>query len=202
MLIGVTGTIGSGKTLVAGLLGDLLEVPVYNSDEICRQLLEKGEAGYAAFVKAWGNKFLDETGEIDRLLLRTAVFEDHSLRQQLESILHPLVRQILHEEQKSRDSGQILIAEVPLLFECGWHVDFDAIICVIADRNKVMERVAARDLVAHEDVEKILDVQMDPALKAQRSDWVVNNSGDIAETQKQVRTLADAIKDQIRRNSR
>jgi len=202
MLIGITGTIGSGKSLVAGLLGDLLEVPVYSSDEICRQLLEKGEAGYAAFVKAWGDKFLDETGAIDRLMLRTAVFEDHSLRQQLESILHPLVRATLHEEQKLTDPGQILIAEVPLLFECGWHVDFDAIVSVITDRNKVLERVAARDHVKYEDIEKILGVQMDPALKAERSDWVINNSGDIAETQKQVRTLADTIKDQVRRNSR
>ncbi|MEJ2058274.1 MAG: dephospho-CoA kinase, partial [Desulfofustis sp.] len=174
MLIGVTGSIGSGKSLVAGFLGELLGAPVYSSDEICRQLLEKDEAGYNAFVKTWGARFLDEKEEIDRVLLRSAVFRNEALRLQLEHILHPLVRQTLFEIKQSSEPRALQIAEVPLLFECSWQSDFDAVVCVVADRENVLQRVASRDLVKREDVEKILDVQMDPALKASRSDWVID----------------------------
>lgn len=193
MLIGVTGSIGSGKSLVAGLLGEFLEAPVYSSDEICRRLLEKGEAGYDAFLKKQGNTFLSEAGEIDRASLRLAVFKDDMLRRQLEHILHPLVRQILLEAKHSGEPGAIQIAEVPLLFECGWESDFDAVVCVMAERHGILQRVVRRDLVKREDVEKILDVQMAPALKASRSDWVIDNSSGMANTRKQVRALATVI---------
>ena len=202
MLIGVTGSIGSGKTLVAGLLGDLLEAPVYSSDEICRRLLEKDEAGYEGFVAKGGSKFLSDTGEIDRVLLRSALFEDEALRKQLEAILHPLVRKTLREVREAHEPGTILIAEVPLLFECGWQSDFDSIVCVAADRSSILQRVAQRDLVKRDDVEKILEVQMDPALKIERSDWVVDNNDDINETRTQVKALAAAIKDRAGYNSR
>lgn len=193
MLIGVTGSIGSGKSLVAGLLGEFLEAPVYSSDEICRRLLEKGEAGYDAFLKKQGSTFLSEAGEIDRASLRLAVFKDDMLRRQLEHILHPLVRQILLEAKHSGEPGAIQIAEVPLLFECGWESDFDAVVCVMAERHGILQRVVRRDLVKREDVEKILDVQMAPALKASRSDWVIDNSSGMANTRKQVRALATVI---------
>lgn len=202
MLVGVTGSIGSGKTLVAGLLGEQLEAPVYSSDEICRRLLEKGEAGYDAFVGKWGMKFLGEGGEIDRVLLRSVVFEDDAIRQQLENILHPLVRETLHESRNANMEGAVLIAEVPLLFECGWQSDFDMIVCVVADRDSEFQRVAQRDLVKRADVEKILEVQMNPALKAERSDWVIDNSGGREKTRNQVEALSEAIKDRLGRNSR
>lgn len=200
MLIGVTGSIGSGKSLVAGLLGDFLEAPVYSSDEICRRLLEKGEAGHEAFLKAGGSRFFDDTGEIDRVLLRSAVFEDDSLRLQLEQILHPLVRQTLRDAKHSSEPGSIQIAEVPLLFECGWRSDFDAVVCVVADREQALQRVKRRDVARREDVEKILDVQMDPALKASRSDWIIDNSSGIGETREQVRALVAAIRGLAGRN--
>ncbi len=202
MLIGVTGSIGSGKSLVAELLGELLDAPVYSSDEICRRLLNKGEAGYAAFIERWGTRFLDETGEIDRVRLRSAVFTDGALRRQLEQILHPLVRQSLLEVKRLSGPRTIQIAEVPLLFECGWQTDFDAVVCVVADRKYILQRVAQRDLVKSEDVERILDVQMDPALKADRSDWLIDNCGSMGATRKQVSTVATAINKLAGRNSR
>ncbi len=193
MLIGVTGAIGSGKSLVASLLGELLPAPVYSSDEICRQLLEKGETGYFQFVGTWGHRFLKDSGEIDRVLLRTAVFADDDIRHKLETILHPLVRLTLLDLKRNKPSQTIQIAEVPLLFESGWQADFDGVICVAAEREAILRRVVARDAVKRAEVEKILDLQMDPALKAQKSDWVVDNSGTAAQTRNQVERLIDTL---------
>lgn len=194
MLIGITGTIGSGKSLVARLLGDMLPAPVHSSDEISRRLMEKDEAGYLKLVGTWGTRYLLESGEVDRALLRIAVFEDHRVRTQLEAILHPLVRlELLQAKNRSKPTAP-LIAEVPLLFECGWQADFDFIVCVTADPEVAIQRVVDRDSVNRADVEKITSIQMDPALKKERSDYHIDNSGSQDQTSKQVNKLAVCLR--------
>jgi dephospho-CoA kinase len=193
MLIGVTGSIGSGKSLVARLLSELLPAPVVSSDEICRSLLEKGEAGYRAFTSIWGDRFLSQSGDIDRVLLRTAVFDNDDIRIQLEEILHPLVRQALLDLKRNIVPSTIHVAEVPLLFECGWQSDFDTIVCVVAEREVTLQRVVQRDSAQRSEVEKILKLQMDPAAKAEQSDWVVNNSGTVEQTTRQVTALVEQL---------
>lgn len=193
MLIGVTGSIGSGKSLVAGLLGSMLPAPVHSSDEICRRLLDRGEAGYRRLIETWGDRYLTDSGEVDRVVLRSAVFDDQSVRRLLEEFLHPLVRQELLEAKALCSPATAQIAEVPLLFECGWQADFDYIVCVTADTDLALQRVVDRDSVRQSDVEKITAVQMDPALKAARADYHIDNSGSIEDTEKQVEKLAGVL---------
>ncbi len=202
MLIGVTGSIGSGKSLVARLLGELLPAPVVSSDEICRSLLEKGEAGYRAFTATWGDRFLSQSGEIDRLLLRAAVFDNDDIRLQLEGILHPLVRQRLLDLKGEHALSSIIIAEVPLLFECGWQSDFDAVVCVVATREAALQRVVRRDSAERAEVETILKLQMDPAAKAKLSDWVVDNSTTVEQTTRQVAALVEPLAEMAGRGER
>lgn len=197
MLIGITGTIGSGKSFVAGLLGEMLQAPVHSSDEICRRLLERGEAGYQQVIVKWGNDYLNDSGEIDRVLLREAVFDEPKVRTALEAILHPLVRRELIDARDGSAPGVAQIAEVPLLFESGWQDDFDYIICVIADADIALQRVVERDSVKPEEVEKIFAVQMDSNLKQGRSDRVIDNSGTKAETVAQVEKLVVELRAMI-----
>ena len=194
MLIGITGTIGSGKSLVARLLGEMLPAPVHSSDEISRKLLERGEAGYLKLVETWGRRYLLENGEVDRALLRTAIFDDHRVRTQLEAILHPLVRLELLQAKTGCNPTAPQIAEVPLLFECGWQADFDCIVCVTADPGVAIQRVVDRDSVNQAEVEKIISTQMDPALKKERSDFHIDNSGSHDQTLKQVNKLAVSLR--------
>lgn len=193
MLIGVTGGIGTGKSLVARLLGELLPAIVFNSDEVSRRLLRKGETGYQEFVEVWGNRFLDENGEIDRVLLRTAVFDQQEIRQKLEKILHPLVRQELIKVKEKGGPDQILVAEVPLLFECGWQADFDKIVCVKAPPDAALTRVITRDSARGAEVEKIMSLQMDQDLKASQSDWIIDNGMTLRDTTLQVQKLVKII---------
>lgn len=195
MLIGITGTIGSGKSVVVNMLSELLAAPVFSSDAICRHLLEKGEAGYERMREIWGDRYLDESGEVDRPLLRKAVFGDHKVRRELEDILHPLVRIELLEAKRSGASNAIQLAEVPLLFECGWQDDFDYIICVTADPDIALQRVVDRDSVDLAEVEEIFRIQLEGAFKAERSDWVIDNSGTLKETRIQVKRLAAELRE-------
>ena len=145
-------------------------------------------------IDTWGSRFLTERGEVDRIVLRAAVFDDPEVRTSLEDILHPLVRLELLKAKHDRDSALLHLAEVPLLFETGWQADFDYIVCVTAEPDIALRRVVERDSVRPADVEKIISVQMDQTQKAARSNWVIDNSGTLQETIEQVDRLVDELR--------
>jgi len=194
MLLGVTGTIGSGKSYVAARLGRLLGAPVLSADSICRELLEKDQPGYLAFVKQGGQAYLSLAGDIDRPRLRDAAFQDQGLRRILEEILHPLVRQRLTQARASLAPDTCAVAEVPLLFESGWQSDFDYIVCVSVSRANALSRVADRDQVDRTEVERIMEIQMDPDEKCSRADRVIDNDGPQARTDAQIEALGRELK--------
>jgi dephospho-CoA kinase len=194
MLVGVTGSIGSGKSSVAKLLGKYLSARVFSADEICRQMLEVDQPAYLELVKRWGTKFLGADKKVDRSLLREQVFLDLNIRESLESILHPMVRTRLLEEKLSTPAQCFLVAEVPLLYESGWENDFDGIVCVACDTSHVIDRVKQRDKVSADEVEKIITSQMLASKKKKRADWVIDNNGWFSETEVQVTALAETLK--------
>lgn len=195
MKIGITGTICSGKSHVARLLGRLLCVDVLDSDMICRELLEKEKQGWLGLTEKWGEYFLTASREVDRPKLRKAIFDDDKVRQELERILHPLVRQEIKEiaEQKS-ESGDNLLVEVPLLFEVGWQCDFDRTVLVYASQGVCLERVMARDGVSRIDGEKILASQMNVRQKIPLADSVIDNSGCWSRTVVQIYHLSAVLR--------
>lgn len=195
MLIGVTGGIGTGKSAVTALLAGMLDAPELSADQLCRELLEPGQPGYRQFVRVFGAEFLEEpAGAIDRGRLRRELFTDDTLRRQLEAILHPLVRTALQEARVSSGSGRFVVAEVPLLFECGWQSDFDWVVCVDAPRSLAAERVAARDKVPPDEVYRVMAVQLPSEVKKKQADYCIDNTGDDAATEKQVTELASFLR--------
>lgn len=196
MKIAITGSIGSGKSLVASLLVKILSAEHLDTDEICRQLLQKDQPGYRQVVNLWGKRFLDDLGEIDRGCLRTVIFADAEIRMQLEAILHPLVRQYLQAlYENCRHSGQIMVVEVPLLFETGWQADFDICVVVVAPSDSVVERVVQRDGVPLVQIQQILAAQLDVHEKMRLADWVIDNSGSIDDLHDQVSELSIFIQE-------
>lgn len=197
MIVGITGGIGSGKSKVASLLGEILECTVLNADDLCRDLLEKGGQGYLQFVQSGGQRFLDVHGEIDRSKLREELFSDRILREHLESILHPLVLEKIRSCAKEAPDS-LVIAEVPLLFESGWQDEFDIIIAVSSPEEKIIERVIKRDQASHKEVSKIIATQMDSAEKNRLADYVIENSAGWQETEQQVVELVDKLQKKLR----
>ena len=191
MNIALTGGIGSGKSCVAGILGNALMVSVVSTDVICRNLLQPGAQAWLAVRDKWQEKFLCVDGAINRPLLRDVVFKDAALRQELEDILHPLVRsEVKLRMSAAEKAGEGLVVEVPLLFEVGWQADFDCSIAVYAPQAICLQRITRRDAVAIEQAREILAAQMDPESKAAKADFVVDNSGLWVQTAQQVYRLA------------
>jgi dephospho-CoA kinase len=197
MLIGITGGIGTGKSAVAESLARRLHAVLLNADQICRDLLDLGQPGYRHFVTRFGDQYLSAPGgTIDRARLRRALFADETMRRGVEEILHPLVRQEVLSAGRSAGRHRCVVAEVPLLFECGWREDFDFVVCVDAPRSVVIERVSTRDTVSQEDVERIIALQLPVEHKRRQADWLIENDADQAALEKQVAQLADFLREQ------
>jgi len=176
-LLGITGSIGSGKSAVCAFLQQRFSFPVLSADLICRKLLEKENEGWRRFIKEIGRQYLDSAEEVDREHLRAAVFVDSSLRLRLEAILHPLARkQMLQQAGPLLALGRPVLVEVPLLFEAGWQQDFDRIVVVHADEDVRLARLCSRDWMTRKQAREISRTQLAEFDKIMAADHIIDNS--------------------------
>ena len=171
-VIGLTGTIGSGKSRVGRCLAGRLGLAYIDLDLLCADLLQPGRPGWQALRDEVAPSFFLADGSLDRRKLRRAIFQDNDLRRRMDNLLHPLAL----AEMRKAVTGSALV-EVPLLFEAGWRNHFDAVISVYASPVICCRRIMERDGVSADEAARSLGAQLDPAAKALRADWVINNSG-------------------------
>jgi dephospho-CoA kinase len=192
--VGLTGGIGSGKTLVGRFFREL-GAAVIDADQIARDVVAPGADGLRAVVARFGREVLAPDGSLDRDKLAGVVFADPQARRDLEAIVHPLVYFSLRDqsEQHRREGAPLVVLEIPLLFESPSPFAVDATICVIASRETQWRRIRARSGYDDEVIRGILDAQMDPAEKARRADYVIRNDGSPEETRRQVVELYQTL---------
>ena len=191
MILGLTGTIGSGKSTVGKMLSALMNADLLDTDQICRELLLPEQAGWLEMRKSWPARFFTESGDIDRVFLREAIFADEKVRATLEEILHPLVFKSLQSAIDTVSSSRgMLLVEVPLLFEKGWQDNFEQIISVYVDQSLCEKRVLQRDNVSLAQVRRILSLQKSPEEKAELADSIIDNSQTLSQTFVQVSQLS------------
>ncbi len=172
--IGLTGGIGAGKSLVANYFFSL-GAQVIDADQLARQAIERGSAGFDEVVAIFGDQIL-KNGDIDRRALGEIVFADPDARKQLESIIHPRVQQSLAEAKRRLGEDEILIYEIPLLVETNSMDRFDRIITVEAPLQQRIERLKARGLYQSE-IEKRIASQATPEARRSVADIVIENDG-------------------------
>lgn len=201
-VIGITGSIGMGKSTVAKMFEDL-GIPVNNADGDVHKAL--GPDGPA--VEAVGKLFpaaraQDENGQdyIDRKILGAHVFadpDDPAPLNALEQILHPIVGQLREEfvAEKSAEGHKIILCDIPLLFENGLEKEMDLTICVSAPAEVQKQRVLARPNMTQERLDNVLERQMPDAEKRKKADIVLDTSLPIEKTRQQVRKLVQDILD-------
>nr|PZN87862.1 MAG: dephospho-CoA kinase [Pseudomonadota bacterium] len=191
LVIGLTGSIGMGKSTVAERFRQL-GIPVCDADEIVRELYEG--AAVAAIESAFPGTTSD--GKVDRVKLGQAVLHDPHGLKRLEAIVHPMVqaaeREFLHKA--AEQGAQMAVLEVPLLFETGGDARVDVTIVVSAPPEVQRERVLARPGMTASKLEAILARQMPDSEKRRRADFVVDTGVTIEESHAQV----DAIVEQLR----
>ncbi len=194
MKIAVTGGLGSGKSTVSKILASYLQCGLLDTDQLCRQQLQPGCDGMVRLEERYGDRFFYPDGTLDRQSLRSATFENHSVKVQLENILHPIVRKIVATHLREKEMrGEHLVVEVPLLYEVAWQDDFDECIVVYTSESSVYERVSLRSGLSFTEIRLILKVQMPIEEKRKRTQLIIDNNGTFVSTVLQTANLFKKI---------
>jgi dephospho-CoA kinase len=193
--IAVTGSAGSGKSLVCQRFGQI-GLGTLDCDRIARQVVEPGTPGFDRIVELFGTGVVGTDGSLDRAGLRTIIMNDPGLRKKMENILHPLIKIKMLDQMEfegGRSLKKAVAVEVPLLFETGMETLFDVCIVVTADDPDLVKRIVGRDRVTRVDAQKMLDLQMSQQEKMDRADHVIINRGTSSELFDSVDDLFDKI---------
>ena len=171
-IIGITGSIGCGKTYLADLLKDM-GYSVYNPDLWVRNLYKKKD--FLSVIKQNFPSVFDASGVFNKRELRNIVFNDNRQLKKLESIIHPFLKSKLKSIiRKFAAEEDFLFLDVALLLEMKWDKYCDFIIVADVDKEIQIKRVMERDSIKREDVEKIIAVQSDKMIKYSAADYIIN----------------------------
>lgn len=192
-VIGLTGGICTGVSLVAKMFRELGAV-VIEADQIARQVVEPGTEAYRKIVEVFGREVVRADGTVDRKRLAAVVFQNDAARRRLNVITHPEIRRRITEEVdriRDRDPGGILVIDVPLLLDTTGPetFDLDGVIVVFADPELQISRLMARDGLSRQEAVQRLAAQRPVAEKVAEADWVIDNSGSVENTRRQVEAL-------------
>jgi dephospho-CoA kinase len=196
LLVGLTGGIASGKSLVARVFKDL-GAHIIDADRIVHELLEPDQEAGEEVRKNFGKDILLPDGGINRRKLGEIVFNDPEKRAWLNRCLHPRVFAAYHAQVchlKDRAPHAIVVLDAALLIETGYDRNMGKIVVVYADREQQIERLMARDKFTREQAESRIASQMPLSEKRDRADYVINNTGSREEAERQAREIFEKLR--------
>ena len=196
LLIGLTGSIGMGKTETAKMFARL-GIPVYDSDAAVHRLYEPGGGAVAPIAQAFPGTVTD--GRVDRAALSKQVGGNEAAFKRLEAIVHPLVAAEQRKFMDQVQGAEMVVQDIPLLFETGGHARMDAVVVVSAPAELQRERVLARAGMTPEKLDHILSRQMPDAEKRAKAHFVVETGKGLDHAFAQVQAVVAALK--ARRNA-
>jgi dephospho-CoA kinase len=175
LIVALTGGIGSGKSTVGQMLEDLGAI-VTDSDQLAREVVERGTTGFDQIVAAFGDGVL-KNGDLDRAALAEVIFKDPTKRTQLEQITHPLIRKAFAEIVESAQSDSIIINQIPLLVESNHNYKFDHVITVSATEEVRIQRLLTRGMNLMQ-IKQRIGAQSTDTQREAISDTVIANDKD------------------------
>ena len=187
LVVGLTGGIASGKSLV-GAMFVKLGAALVDTDVVAREVVAVGEPGLAAVTAEFGPAMLLPSGELNRPALRSLVFADDAKRLRLESILHPLIRSRTRAKLAELEIPYALVA-VPLLVETSFGELVERILVVDCPESMQLERLMRRDAIPKPEALAMVRAQVDRATRLKAAHDVVDNSGTPDATRRQVEIL-------------
>ena len=188
LTIGLTGGIGSGKSEVAGMFGQL-GVPVIDADVIAHQIVQPGTEALTEITTAFGETILTSEGTLDRAKLAGIVFSDAGMKQRLEAIIHPRVRDQIRAFKDTHKNEPYIMVVIPLLLESGQRDLVDRILVVNAAEPVRIQRVRTRDGRSEEQIRSIIGNQADDAERHAAADDTIDNNGSLDDLLISVRKL-------------
>ncbi len=189
LIVGLTGGIGSGKSVVARMFKDE-GANVIDLDDLARRVVEPDKPAWRDVVAYFGMGILNPDKTLNRSALGEIVFSDPKSRKVLEEFTHPRIfeeRDALLEAIKHKDPCSVVVIEFPLLFELSFQKKFDKVILVYVPRDAQIRRVRERDGLSQNEVDKRLRAQIPIDEKRSLSDYIIDNEGSLDNTRDQVR---------------
>lgn len=199
IIAGLTGSIGMGKSTASNMLREM-GVPIHDSDATVHELMGKGGKAVPAIAALCPECHVDCA--IDRKILGKYLFADPALKQAVEDILFPMVKQSAFDfiALKKSEGHALVVLDVPLLFEAGWDKMVDKIICVSAPPEVQKARVMARPGMTEERFAAVMKAQMPDADKRAKSDYIIDTGIGMDDTRQQLRKLVDTLRPAARPN--
>jgi dephospho-CoA kinase len=190
MILGVTGGIACGKSLVTSILRQL-GAAVVSADELAREVVAPGSATLARLLEHFGPGILLPSGELDRPALGALVFADPQQRAVLNAITHPAIAalSLARLAQLAAADWPLVVYEAPLLYEVGAESRVDAVLVVTVPETQQLQRLMARDQLSEAAARERIAAQLPQAEKAARADFVIANDATVAALEAQVKAL-------------
>ena len=192
-IVGLTGGIGSGKSMAA-LFFKELNVPVIDLDDIAKEITTKNNEGYNEIVKKFGVRYLNDKKEINRYLIKAEIFNDPKLKKEFEQLIHPLIYTACLNQIDNFHTQTYLILIVPLLFETKTYLGLIQesllIDCKISTQK---ERVCSRDKLNSNLIDKIIASQLERSERQEKADNIITNDGSVDELKQKIKIFHDNI---------
>ncbi len=198
-IVGLTGNIASGKTEVAKIFKEL-GAKIIDADEIAREVVRLGEPAWQEIVDEFGSDILNSDRSINRKKLGEIIFNDEKKREQLNQITHPRIMTKIKQTigNYKKEGVKLVILEAALIVERGGLLNvIDELIVVSADEKTQIERIMTRDRLRKEEAISRIVSQMPVSEKAKHAAYIIDNSGSLEETRKQVEEVWEKITSQL-----
>ena len=197
MIIGITGSIGTGKSTVSNYLISK-GYSVVDADKISKGAYNIGSFGYKAILEVFGVEILNSNGEVDRKKIKKIVFDNSNMLQRLNMAIHPIIiNEIEKEIEILLESQNVVFLDAPLLIETELHKKVDKIIVVVCDKNEQINRIIKRDKITADMAISIINSQMSIDEKLKFADYIVYNNSTIENLYSQVDEIILEIKKEI-----
>lgn len=192
LVIGLTGSIGTGKSEAARQL-EILGASIISADQVGHEAYTPNTEAWEQVVSAFGDDILQDDKDIDRRKLGAIVFSDPSQLEKLNAIMHPrMARMVSDKIEVLRGQGvKVVVVEAALLFEAGWDTLVEEVWVTDSSEDIVVGRLKERNGLSEEEAKKRINSQMDRAERIERSDFLIDNSSDMAGLESAIKELWD-----------
>ena len=192
MVIGITGSSGSGKSTICKMLKKEYKVKIINADKVAKKLSRKGTNYIIDIIDKFGKDIVDEEGELRRKRLAEIIYTDPEKRKELNNCTFKYIRKEIEKQViKEESSDNTVIIDAPLLFECELDKLCNSVVGIISKREMQIERIVARDNVDYEIAEKRLNAQETNEFYIEKCDEIIENKNDIFAIEKSVGEIAE-----------
>ena len=186
MIIGLTGSIASGKSTIADMIRNM-GLPIVDADLVARQVVEVGSPTLAEIVEEFGQDILLSTGEMGRAKVGAIIFNDEQNRLKLNSIIHPAIRvEMIRQRDAYVGEGKHVVMDIPLLFESKLQHLVDKILVVTVSPDVQLQRLMTRNNLSKEEAEARIASQLPLKEKEEGADAIIYNNGTIEQSKHQL----------------